>query len=532
MSGACIGEAAVKRASRRRTTFYLVGLFAVVLSSLLICTPYLTVMSWFGDEGILIDGGQNILDGRKLYKDFFEFFPPVGLLITAGWMSLFGKYLWSVRLLVEIAITLIAVLVYLACALVSRSILLSAFIAIAWLVMSQPTWMMVLHHWMVAFFAMASALATLWSIRSGDRGAFPFLAGVAAGAGAVVTPSRGMLALAATVVSFVDFRKLGPLAWTLAGCFVVPLACLAYICFNGIFQPAYKDIVEFTLNSYSAVQKVSFGSGATKEDFPLVLLFPLTGCLALLAAASMGKAGLTDPLFRASLAFGVAGFLGCFPRPDSVHIRFSVPLLLPLTAFCFSQLTLRWPNHWRDALLLAVALLCVRSARALGRDEFFAYRSKPVETLRGPLIFRSEAADGGADMIREVASLPGEDGYLFYPYLPLAPFLTGKRQVTGIDVFVPGYTTPEQYRQACLDTERKAQWVVVDRWWQDPPYLKVVFPAMRDPQPPEKTGFERAIYAHFGLVKRFGHFEVWRRTSAPNARDCDQIPAGSAGVRR
>ncbi len=60
----------------------------------------------------------------------------------------------------------------------------------------------------------------------------------------------------------------------------------------------------------------------------------------------IGFAGLcskmtTAPFGRnkACIAFGLAGFVGCFPRPDITHIAFAAPLALPLLACCMTRLT-------------------------------------------------------------------------------------------------------------------------------------------------------------------------------------------------
>jgi hypothetical protein len=74
----------------------------------------------------------------------------------------------------------------------------------------------------------------------------------------------------------------------------------------------------------------------------------------------------------------------------------------------------------------------------------------------------------------------------------MLPFLVGRTQVSRYDVFVPQYTTPAQYQEACLDVMRQASWVVVDRrWTEDPVWWKglgVLFPL-----PPEFGRFEKVL---------------------------------------
>ena len=118
---------------------------------------------------------------------------------------------------------------------------------------------------------------------------------------------------------------------------------------------------------------------------------------------------------------------------------------------------------------------------------------------------------GLPELLARIAATPATDGYLFYPYVPTLPFLTERQQVSAYDIFMPGYTRPSQYQNACLSAVRDATWVVIDRTWTDPDLLKHFFPAMRDANPPEKARFERALADGFALVARQGTFQLLHR---------------------
>ena len=87
-----------------------VGLVTVVL-----CVPFLRSIIWLPDEGVLLHGAERILNGEKLYLDFFEFLPPGGFLVTAGWFALAGISFESARCLAILTIVGIACFTYLAC---------------------------------------------------------------------------------------------------------------------------------------------------------------------------------------------------------------------------------------------------------------------------------------------------------------------------------------------------------------------------------------------------------------------------------
>jgi hypothetical protein len=92
---------------------------------------------------------------------------------------------------------------------------------------------------------------------------------------------------------------------------------------------------------------------------------------------------------------------------------------------------------------------------------------RPVQTIvteRG----RAESAQSiwagdVASLVTGIASQMPSDARVFYPYLPMLPYLTARRHVGHLDVVLPGYTTAAQYRSACAEVIDQAQWVVIDR---------------------------------------------------------------------
>ena len=68
-----------------------------------------------------------------------------------------------------------------------------------------------------------------------------------------------------------------------------------------------------------------------------------------------------------------------------------------------------------------------------------------------------------------------------------------------------------------------ASWLVIDRNWTDPNFLRVSFPAMRDAQPRETKTFERALQSGFEFIARDGAFELRRRVKTVNETVCEGI---------
>jgi hypothetical protein len=93
----------------------------------------------------------------------------------------------------------------------------------------------------------------------------------------------------------------------------------------------------------------------------------------------------------------------------------------------------------------------------------------------------------------------------------MLPFLSGRRQVSKYEIFVPGYTTPAQYQEACLSVIRQASWVVVNRVRADDRVVTLLFPEIKNAHPREKRSFEHALDRAFAPDTQEGPFELRRR---------------------
>jgi hypothetical protein len=105
----------------------------------------------------------------------------------------------------------------------------------------------------------------------------------------------------------------------------------------------------------------------------------------------------------------------------------------------------------------------------------------------------------------------------------MLPFLSGREHISKYDHFVPGYTTPSQYQEACLSVMRLASWVIIDRKWTDPDYLKLMYPSIRDPRPHETREFEENLDDNFELVMQEGSFELRHRRADRPEPTCSNI---------
>lgn len=157
-------------------------------------------------------------------------------------------------------------------------------------------------------------------------------------------------------------------------------------------------------------------------------------------------------------------------------------------------------------------MLCLPALREYSTIARDASRGESVSTPRGTVTF--PGGYGDRELLARIAATPTADAYLFYPYMPMLPFLTAREHVSKHDVFVPGYTSPSEYYEACASAMQRASWVVINRNWTDPAFLRSVFPALADPRRPETVRFEAALEHGFEFVAREGAFELRRRSGS------------------
>src|SRR6478752_5966130 len=177
-----------------------IRLVVVAVLSGLSCLPFLRSIFWFGDEGLLLQGADRLLRGERLYRDFFAFLPPGGFFLTAGWFGLTNVSLFSARVLAAFTFIGIACVLYCAALRVSCNTLASILCVAVFVVTSQGVWLEVSHHWFTTLFCVSALFGALMWIDT-HRLSWVILAGLAGGAAAMTTSTRGALALMAGLLA-------------------------------------------------------------------------------------------------------------------------------------------------------------------------------------------------------------------------------------------------------------------------------------------------------------------------------------------
>ncbi len=489
----------------------------VAVVTILICLPFIRSVWWMSDEGILLQAARRMAGGETLYGDFFELHPPLAFLLVRAWQAIFGETLVAIRLGMVLVLSGIAWLAYACSFRLSGNVPLSAFLALAWVIASQGLWTQLNHSWISTLFSMLAFRASLGPARNEVR---PFLTGMAAGAAAVVTTSRGGLTVIAACLSLLNWRSPRMLLRFVAGGALVAAAMLVYLLATGSVTMAYQQVVVFAATHYSNIQYVPFGSFVTRQSWPLVAAFPLAAVAVIVLLIRRRTDLFVDPDARTAIIFAIIGFIGCFPRPDAAHIGFCVPFVLPLLARIFDRITPRGRlGQW---LFAAVMLAMLPPLVAITKEAIRVMRQPLHATRAGTISFITPA--GEPALLARLATLPIGQEVLFYPYSPLLAVLSARHHPARVDVFVPNYSTPEQYQEACWQMMDRADWVVVDGTLTGSDPFRKVFPAMTNPSPPERTAFEAAVQAGFVLDARYGHYDLLRR-SRPSRLLCTGIDA-------
>jgi hypothetical protein len=486
------------------------------------CLPFLRSIFWVGDEGILLQGADRLLRGEQLYHDFFEFLPPGGFLLTAGWFGLTNVSLFSARVLAAFTFIGIACVLYSIAIRVSCSTMASIVGIVAFVVTSQGGWgMQISHHWFTTLFCVSLLLSLLIWIDT-RRLSWVVLAGLAGGAATMITPSRGALAVMAGLLALTDGRRFNVTALThyLVAVAVLPTLLIVYVASQGSLSAAFDNVVAYPAVHYSNVQSVPYGFGADVQNMPLNFIFPVAAFLAMVHFFRDWCEAIRDRTLHVCAAFALAAFVGLLVRPDTVHIAFAAPLVLPLVLYSGR----RFLSGFRPiqvATITAVVFAMALPTASLLIRAYLVIQTPVIETPRGAVrILREDAKL----IIRRVADLPVDSTVFYYPYDPILAFLTARGHPSRLDIFVPNYTTPNQFEEECRAVMRSTDWVVVDRLvidsWQQ------IFPAMRDPMPPERVLFESAIERSFSLVAKEDAFDL-RKATMKDESICSDISGRS-----
>ena len=210
--------------------------------------------------------------------------------------------------------------------------------------------MQVSHHWFTTLFCMSALLGLLIWIDT-HRLSWVVLAGLAGGAATMITPTRGALAVMAGLLAFTDGRRFNATALThyLVAVAILPTLLIIFVASQGSLSAAFDNVIAYPAVHYANVQSVPYGFGADAQNMPLNFIFPVAAFLAMVHFARDWRAAIRDRTLHVCAAFALAAFVGLLVRPDTVHIAFAAPLVLPLILYSGRRfLSVFRPDSVRD----------------------------------------------------------------------------------------------------------------------------------------------------------------------------------------
>jgi len=322
----------------------------------------------------------------------------------------------------------------------------------------------------------------------------------------MITQNRGALVLLAGLVAFHyprDWRAVG--LYCVAAIFV-PALLITQLAYQGALQAAFDSVVVFALTCYGGINYL--------PPDPLMLIFLVAGAFAALLTYPEGWRIFGDRDFRLCAAFSLAALLGLVARADYDHVAYALPLLLPLLLLGAWRLTSTRLHPLLAGILAGSVILSgfgmASRIRSVVQEPF-------VATLRGPIRVIPAVSEEIQALVQRLESLPQGEAVFVYPYSPLLSFLTGRPHPAKINVIIPGYTTREQYAEACRDALQGARWLMTDER-RTSAGRTALFPAIAEPEPPERMLFEATLEQASVAAGSYGIHSLRRIVSTDAAR--------------
>jgi len=501
-----------------------IGLLLFVVTCLYLYLFYdYTILN--GDEGIVLQGAQRILQGQVLYRDFFSFYTPGSYYWLVLLFRIFGSSILVGRAALVVYGGVFSVLSYLLARRVcSRwSALLAAYVVT---LTCLPYRFLVSHNWdstLLAYLTLYCAVLWIergrwgWALGTGSFAALTFLFEQSKGAGLVLGLLAGFLVIGWRGQLRGLFRA--PQVAGLVAGFAWPfIATLSYFAARHCLRDMLAGWA-WPLFHYSFANKLPYGHVVMSPDRPglwsgnwisrvtmlIVLgplvLIPLLPILALGIFAwftfrrSRGEALGQKWAYWVLVSAVLCGLLFSTlltKRPDFTHLNHLAPLSYLVLAWVLDGLNLQ-PRVWRS-LVPVLVLYAFLSATAFGMAMLWGplRAHHKVRTARGTV--RTDDADRTLDYVQANVT-PGEKIFV-YPYEPSYYYLTATFSPTRFDFLQLGMHTADQFQESLRELAADRTRVVLFEtsfreklsWsWPNTP-LEIV--AARDP-------IEDYIFAHY-----------------------------------
>lgn len=384
------------------------------------------------DEGVILNGAWNLLHGRALYTDFFEFVAPGSFyLVLAAW-KVFGSSYWVAKGVGLAAIALAAVGVDRIARQLSAgrpsaagpALSLAPVLLFCLFTGYLPT---INHNALHLPFAIWS---TFLAIRAVQQMSWRHCAaaGFVCGVGAWFLQHRSALMAAATlgVLLLLVWRQRGA-GWARC-CAAYAIGAVAPVAAMAVFwDPAllFEHLIAFPATRYREVNRLDPTLIACAASFAL-------------GAAWLLRREL-DPAVGLLLALVGAGLLTALQRPDLSHVTSALwPLLCLLPRLAGIPAPTPLPRLWRTWLAAGLAALPLPLLLTMAAN---------------PSLYLSDWSRHPAlQYVRD--HCPGPASLYAGPFAPGLYFETGTLNPTRYSVLLPNFNSQAQFLEALRDLQR------------------------------------------------------------------------------
>jgi hypothetical protein len=414
---------------------------AFALCASLYLFPFMRLLLYRSDEGILVEGAARTLHGQLLGRDFVEIIGPGTFYWLALFFKLFGVTFLASRVCLFVSSLGTALSLYFLSGRVCRSyqwlpcvLVFATYFGAVW-----PT---ISHHVDSNCFALLSIVCVvLWQDVPKDW--LLVAAGALTGATVLVFLPKGVLLLLAILVwlGIQHFRRSVPftaLLWLTGGCVGVVALMLGYFWSQGALGDLIYANVVWPSHNYGPAFSVHYASFLL-ENFSLWVV-PMQGINWTIGMAII----LFIPcLFVAAIPFvliilgvwhgirsvepeivlywlaGTALWLSEIHRKDICHLVFGSPLLIILCVFYLGA-------RQKRAFSLMLQVLSITSVCLAAASLMIALIARPMTTRVGQV--RTSVYDPVVSAIED--HVPPEREIFIYPYAPMYYFLSATTNPT------------------------------------------------------------------------------------------------------
>lgn len=376
------------------------------------------------DEGMVLNGAWNLMNGREPYTDFFEIMTPGSFYVVYWLWELLGPHYFIAKALAVLSVFAACYGIFLTGRLLALNVLsyagplLYAMASIAWPIINHNTFNIVLVVWAIYFFGRSLGTASIPGMAA---------SGLTAGISILFLQHKSAVLVLATAGFLVYLWLAEKRSVWLKG-LAIYLLCVAVpvmLLLRWPLEPLFESLVYFPLFNYVSVNKVPL--------WPFLL-----ACLTLLASASLLRGNFNRVagylvLVQATL------LLITLQRTDYLHVSIALAPLLALLPYLHerAELSSKAVRYFQflPAIIFLFGFSIGGAVGKLPNMSFFGKKDAPK-------------------LIEFIRTHCSETPYLYAgPFMPGLYFETGMLNATSFSVLLTGFNTTQQFDQARKELE-------------------------------------------------------------------------------